>query len=288
AIAEEFVDYPIYLEMGLWPTLKFGPFGISAFTNVSNSLMIKNSIHPIFDINYKRDNGVIFGYAQRFGSAAQSGKNILSLGQGNLFSVGVSLKYIQRESIHAQYDVFGPTLLGQITGGDFSDLSDVKNMLGYAIGKGYGADTGVEYSLIGDRTQFTTGFSVMDIGGTLFKKTEGPGEIDRQEMRMNFGTAFSQDFYIVDYRVAFDIHPINDETLDFSSKLHFGLDLGMPLVRILMGYNAGYMSYGVKMSLWPVELIVGLYGIETGYQYRQREAKRAVIYLSLLDFSIDA
>ncbi len=288
AIAEEFVDYPIYLEAGLWPTLKFGPFGISAFTNVFNSLVIKNAVHPIFDIKYRRDNGVIFGYAQRFGPASYGSRNLLSLGYGHLFSVGASFKYIQREAINAQYDVFGPKLLGQITGGNFEDISDVKNMLGYGIGKGFGADLGAEYSFIGDRSRFTTGFSILDVGGTLFRKSEGSGEVERQDMIMSFGTAFSQDFYIFDYRAAFDIHPITDQTLDFSSKLHFGVDMGMPLFRLLMGYNAGYASYGVKMNMWPLQLTIGLYGIETGFEYRQRQAKRAVIYLSLLDFSIDA
>ncbi len=128
----------------------------------------------------------------------------------------------------------------------------------------------------------------MDIGGTHFTKKEGTGDIYRQEMMLNFGTAFSQSFFGFDYRLALDFHPINDPSLETMSKLHFGADLGIPGLRFMTGFNAGYLSYGLKLSLWPVQLLIGLYGIETGYEFKQREAKRAVIYLSLLDFSIDA
>lgn len=288
AIAAEFVDYPVYIGMGITPTLKFGPFGLTGFTNFSNSLVLKNAIHPIADIKYSHDNGFIFGYAQRFGPAATGRSGLLSIGQGHLFAVGGAIKYMQRESIHAQYDLFGPKLLGQITGGNISSISDVKNVLGHGIGTGTGFDFGAEHSYIKGRSIWTNGFSILDLGGTLFRKSEGEGEVERQEMLMSFGTAFSQNFYIFDYRLALDLHPLNDPTLPTMSKLHFGIDMGIPGIRLMTGFNAGYLSYGLKFNLWPIQLLIGLYGIETGYEYKQREAKRAVIYLSLLDFSIDA
>ena len=288
AIASEFVDYPVYVGMGITPTIKFGPFGLTGFTNFSNSLVLKNAIHPIADLKYTHDNGFIFGYAQRFGPAARSNSSLLALGQGHLFAVGASIKYIQRESINAQYDLFGPKLLGQISGGNIESIADVKSVLGHGIGTGTGFDLGIEHSYIASNSIWTTGFSVMDIGGTHFTKKEGTGDIYRQEMMLNFGTAFSQSFFGFDYRLALDFHPINDPSLETMSKLHFGADLGIPGLRFMTGFNAGYLSYGLKLSLWPVQLLIGLYGIEIGYEFKQREAKRAVIYLSLLDFSIDA
>jgi hypothetical protein len=56
----------------------------------------------------------------------------------------------------------------------------------------------------------------------------------------------------------------------------------------MAGWNGGYLSYGAGIELWPVTLYAGFYGIEIGSAFHQEEGKRAIIYLSLLDFSFDS
>jgi hypothetical protein len=61
----------------------------------------------------------------------------------------------------------------------------------------------------------------------------------------------------------------------------------MPLVSAFGGWSEGYFSYGASIKLWPIKLTTGFYGVETGTKYRQQQAKRFILYLSLFDFSID-
>ena len=67
-----------------------------------------------------------------------------------------------------------------------------------------------------------------------------------------------------------------------------GFDFGIPLIRVMGGISEGYISYGASIKFWPLKLTIGFYGAELGPEYKQEKSGRAVIYLSLFDFSFEA
>ena len=147
-------------------------------------------------------------------------------------------------------------------------------------------DLGTEYAYSSGRNLLTAGFSILDVGDTQFKKTEGTGEVPQQDMTINTGVAFKQDYGIFDYTLSMDLRPLNS-SIPFSRKFHMGMEVGIPLVTAYAGWSEGYVSYGASVKLWPVKLTAGFYGVEVGSKFREQEAKRLIVYLSLFDFSFD-
>ncbi|MBF0301225.1 MAG: hypothetical protein HQK51_21125, partial [Oligoflexia bacterium] len=167
-----------------------------------------------------------------------------------------------------------------------SDINEIRRDLGYSKGSGWGADTGVEYTYFTNRSRFTMGASALDMGGTRFNRDEGENPIPKQEMSINLGSAFTQDFTLIDYTVSLDFHPIN-QSIDYRRMVHFGMEVGIPFLSVMFGWNGGYVSYGAALEIWPIKIIAGFYGVELGGEYGQEQGKRGLIYVSLLNLSFD-
>ncbi|MGZ3809391.1 MAG: hypothetical protein ACXVCE_15005, partial [Bacteriovorax sp.] len=290
AIASRIMDLPIYLQASAFPTLKMGQFGFTLFLNNKTSMVLRNATHPMLDVNYSYDRGFITGFAFNvFGSGAYSSKgkrgtkSQTSVGQR--VSIGAAVKHMNRQGLSDQFDLFGTSLLNTINSGK-SDITALKNALGYSTGSGWGYDLGVEYAYSSGRSLFTAGYSLLDIGGTRFTVTQGTKSIPVQKMMANAGMGFKQDFGLFDYTLSADMHPILGP-VDFARQFHFGSEFSFPLISVLAGWNEGYLSYGATVKFWPVKITTGFYGVEVGSHYREQEAKRFVVYLSLFDFSID-
>lgn len=288
-IAERILNYPVSLQASVFPGIKMMSFGFNLFASTKTNLILRNAINPVLNVDYRYDKGFITGFAWNLGSGAFSSRIKKSaktqVTAGNRLSLGVAFKFINREGLSDQFDLFGTTLLNKINSGA-TDLASLKQALGYSKGKGYGADIGAEYAISSGNSLFTSGISILDVGNTRFRKTQGTGDVPYQEMSINTGAAFKQDFGIFDYTLSADFRPIN-QTIDFSRKFHFGTEIGLPLVTAYAGWSEGYVSYGASVKFWPVKLTAGFYGVEIGSKYREQEAKRFVVYLSLFDFSFD-
>lgn len=289
-IANRIMDFPIYLQAGIFPTLKMGQFGFTLFADSKSSIVLRNATHPMLDVNYRYDRGFIFGFAHNIGTGAFSSKAVKNkkstTSAGTRLSLGAGIKHMNRQGIQNQFDLFGTGLLGQINAGNGSDISAIKQSLGYSKGAAWGFDLGAEYAISSGRSVLTSAISLLDIGATRFTKTQGIGEVPKQDMMVNAGMAFKQDFGIVDYTLSADIHPMNTG-IDFGRKFHFGTELSLPLVTLNAGWSEGYVSYGGSIKLWPIKITTGFYGVEVGSHYREQVAKRFILYLSLFDFSID-
>lgn len=288
-ISNKIMEYPIYLQAGVFPTLKMAQFGMTLFANSKTSLVLHNAINPTVDLNYRYDRGFIAGFAINKGTGAFSDKAQkkakAKLNAGERYSFGVAVKHMNRQGIDDQFDLFGTTLLNKIASGA-TDANAIKNALGYSQGDGWGFDLGGEYALSNGNKLFTAGFSVLDVGDTHFTKTSGTADIPKQEMAINSGAAFKQDFGIFDYTLSADMHPMFTN-IGLARQFHFGTELSLPFISAFGGWSEGYVSYGVSVKFWPVKLTTGFYGVETGTKFRQQEAKRFILYLSLFDFSID-
>jgi hypothetical protein len=288
-IANRIMDFPIYLQAGIFPTLKMGQFGFTLFANNKSSFVLRNATNPELDVNYRYDRGFVFGFAHNIGTGAFSSKakkgSKKSTSAGTRLSFGFSVKHMNRQGIEGQYDLFGTTILNKINSGK-TDISSLKDALGYSQGQAWGYDMGAEYAISSGRSTLTSAVSVLDVGGTRFVKTQGTGEVPKQDMMINSGVAYKQDFGLFDYTLSADIHPMNS-SIDFGRKFHFGTELSLPLITLNAGWSEGYVSYGGSIKLWPIKITTGFYGVEVGSRYREQVAKRFILYVSLFDFSID-
>ena len=289
AIANRILNYPVSITASVFPGLKMANFGFNLFASSKTNIILRNAIHPTLAVDYRYDRGFITGFAYNFGSGVKSSRVRKStrtvVSTGKRFSVGVGLKFMSREGMKDQYDLFGTTLLNKVSAGQ-TEINDLKEALGYSTGKGFGADVGAEYAYSSGRNLLTAGLAIMDVGGTRFRKTEGTGEIPMQEMSINTGVAFKQDYGIFDYTIAADLRPLN-QPIDFSRKFHLGAELSLPIITLNAGWSEGYVSYGGSVKIWPVKVTAGFYGVELGSKFREQEAKRFIVLLSLFDFSFD-
>ncbi|MFA6238268.1 MAG: hypothetical protein WC635_13125 [Bacteriovorax sp.] len=289
-IASRVMDFPIYLQAGIFPTLKMGQFGFTLFADSKASLVLRNATHPMLDVNYRYDRGFIFGYAYNIGTGAFSSRAVKNkkstTSAGTRLSIGAAVKHMNRQGLQNQFDLFGTGLLSKINAGSANSASAIKEALGYSKGDGWGFDLGTEYAISSGRSTLTSAFSILDIGGTRFRKTEGISDVPKQEMIVNAGMAYKQDFGLVDYTLSADMHPFIGP-VDFARQFHLGTELSLPLISLHAGWSEGYVSYGASVKFWPVKITTGFYGVEVGSHYREQEAKRFILYLSLFDFSID-
>ena len=277
-IAEKVLGEPLYLQLGAAPTVKVLNFGFNLFALSKTSMDLENATHPVLNIDYRLDRGFITGYAFNLGNS--KGKS------GQRSTIGVGFKTMNRQGLSGTYDLFGTELLDIIQNSD--DYAEIRKNLGYSKGSGYGFDLGFEHNIFMGPTRMTFGVSWLDIGDTKFDRDEGTEAIPDQEQSLNFGFSFNQDFGLFDYTLAVDYSNALDVQTSNISKLKLGGRARIPLIDLYMGYNGGYASWGLGLNVMFFDLKIGFYGIEMGQEYRQKESKRTVITLSLLEINLDA
>lgn len=286
-LSDRFMGYPVYLHGGISPGIRFGPFAFNFFLNNSTSLVLRNAVHPFVDIDYRYDRGFVFGYAYTFGKGGKKNSKTKrkTAPPGRRTSIGVSFKNINREGIAENLSLFSTRLLNEIAASG-NDTDRIKRSLGYSKGSGWGGDLGIEHALVKGSTEFTAAFSILDIANTKISVEEGTRKLPSQEMSVNTGVSFKQDFLLFDYSLSLDLHPLN-QPIDMFRKFHLGFQAGIPLVRVFAGLSEGYPSYGLGFRLWPIEIVAGFYSVELGTKFGEQEGKRGVVYLNLLEISFD-
>ena len=270
-LVSRFLGLPLHGHIGYVPGIKIQNFGISGIYNYTVNIELNNAIHPTAKIDIRYDKGAIMGYAHE-----------VRRNKYEKFAFGVGLKMIKREGLVKEFDVFGPTLLTLVNESG-SDFSSIKHALGFSKGKGYGLDLGMLYRLETKLAEFAWGTSILDVGNTRFSLTSGTEPLPVQEMYVNTGISLSKEYSIMDIKLTADLHPLN-VPMDFGRKMHFGLYLDMPIIKVLLGYNSGYLSAAMEFDIWIAKALVGMYQVELGSKYKQRKGSRGLLYLRFLEF----
>lgn len=289
-IARRIMNTPLFLQTMGGPVLKFGSFGLGLFANMSSNFILRNVIYPQLEVDYRFDKGFITSYAHSWGRGGKQSKynpyeKVKISSAGYRLSIGASVKYIDRSVLLGNYSLFGVRLLNAISTGS-NDLSQIRSNLGYARGSAWGIDSGLSFLYSNGKSELTFGLSLLDIAGTNFTRKSGEVSISEQPMIITSGFSFSQKRAGFGYRLSADLHPINS-SLDFFRTLHLGGIVSLPIVDLFVGYGSGYLSYGAQVDLWLLKLTAGFYGVEIGTSYREQEAPRAVIQISLFDLAYD-
>lgn len=291
AITERVIGVPVYLQTGIYPGFKMGPFGFSLFANQQTSLVLRNQTHPTLSIDYRLDRGFIFGGAFSVGHGAKASvwdgrmpTRKRKHTTGHRWSYGFAVKNINRQGLSGDFDLFGTDLISTINSG-VASYSDFRNELGFAKGEAWGFDTGIDFIYASDNFEFGSSLGILDVMDTRFEKTQGEGDVPIQEMNVTWGNHVLFDFGIGELAFSLDIGPIN-QGLSAGRMFHLGAELSLPILSVYAGYNEGYLGYGLEVDLWVFRVVAGLYSVEVSGDYKIEEGKRAVIYLSLIDVSL--
>ena len=270
-IAGRVLGSPFHLSAGVSPSIKIEHFGLTFLANTKLKMILENAIHPNIDLDYRLDRGFLVGYAKRFGS------------QKSYTSLGMGIKSINRQGLRGRYDLFGTQLVKLTENAE--DYRDIRSELGYSKGKAWGFDVGMEQVFLSPGKSIVVGASYLNIGEMHFKEEEGTGDIPDQDSSLNLGFSYSQDLPILDYTLAVDYKNIIDPVGDHKGKFSVGLRLKFPFLTTYLGQREGYTSYGIGIDFFMFEVLAGFYSSETGYAYREREGKRALILVKLLSTS---
>jgi hypothetical protein len=279
--ADAIMGYPIHLGANLAPGFKFMKFGLSGFAGMETNLNLLNKTNPIMEIDYRLDKGFVTGFAYPLsGSLTKEG--------GEQVSLGLAAKYIDREGIFEAYPLMGTGLLNA---SNETETNAMLEALGYTKGRGWGFDFAADFVKRSGTQEIGASLVFMDLY-TNIQTHDAPdndpeSKVANQSLDTNFGTHWKQDYGIFDMTLSADVRSLNDFSMDFYRRLHIGVELGLPILRVLAGYNTGYYSYGIMTNLFLIDLYVGFYDIELGEKLGQQRASRAVIYLSLFDFTFD-
>lgn len=273
-IVDRFSGYPLYLQAGVTPGFKMGPFALSYLVQNSTSIVLRNQTYPSIDIDHRYDRGIVAGFGHSF-----------RRGPWGETSLGVSFKAINREGMQGSFDVFGTKLLGLIDDG-LDDIDELKKSLGYSKGKGYGYDFGILHTMRYPGTEVNLGLSILDIADTRFKVTSGEAQLPAQEMTINFGSSLRQKWGPFEHTLSFDLHPLN-WPIEFGRKVHLGYNARFMMAELMVGLNGGYLTYGAGVNIWPIKIMAGITASELGGGYKQEKGGRALIYLSLLTMDFD-
>lgn len=284
-LTADLTGFPIYIAASGVPTLKFGPFGLTLFASFNSSMTLRNSVHPYLDVDHRYDRGFIMGYAHTLGQGGMFKRGKKTGGAST--TIGLSVKHMNREGVKKGYDIFGTSLLSKITSGAVSDYGSFKTALGYSKGDAWGWDIGVDQTFSTGNSSLNFSLVASDVMDTDFTITSGTNPLPSQKMIVSSGVSYQYKMALLDFSVNMDFKPVLAD-VPFARKLHFGFDFGIPMIRAMIGFNEGYLSYGARINLWPFVLTAGFYGVELGNEYRQLKGSRLIIYLSLLDFSFDA
>lgn len=185
-------------------------------------------------------------------------------------SVGVALKYINRQSLSEVYTAT------DIAASDFEQMieDDLES------GAGVSADIGAMYKL--------SFIPIVDTQVALAVQNipdMGMGDALDIKSQVNFGLAVEKSLKIFSIIGAIDYLDIGSnvgEDDDIPKRLHFGVEAKLPtILSVRLGLNQGYLTAGVTVDIWLLRLDLATYGEEVGAYAGQRDDRRWVGQISL-------
>ncbi len=274
------MDYPLHFGAGIAAGFRVESFSMVGYSTSQSNVLLLNQTSPEIDVDYRLDNGFVMSYAWAVGPHRLNKK-----GQGQQYSLGLSLRYLKRKVLKDTFPLLGTELMNIISS-DPEDVGDIINGLGPQVGKAWAYDLGLEYFMNSGINQLVIGVSFLDAMGTSFDSTDASNPVEDQEMRVSTGMAFSQNLGLMKYTFSADYHPVLSP-IDEGRKIHLGASVQLGNLELLTGYNAGYYSYGVGIDFWLFEIYAGFYDIEVGNNFQEKKSKRGLIYFNLAELEFD-
>ncbi len=289
AVRQRLQNFPVFVQGGYVPGVRLGPVEVRAIYNMEHRHILLNEIAPMLKLNYHYDKGIIVGGAYSWGNkVVEHSSANQPAPDGHHFSIGVAAKFLKRESLKTDYALFSPTLLNLIRDTTIKDYTDYVDALGVKSGRGVGVDAGLDYFYQWGTSTFAAGLSVQDIGDTSFKATEEGTTVLAQKMMANAGLMWKQKLDFLELVLTADAHGLNYD-IPMNRRWHYGVKFGFPFLQLLVGSHNHHRSFGLRLKVWPIELVAGTYEVDFGPEGKQKfmNNKRAMVYLKLLDFDLN-
>ena len=224
------------------------------------SVSVNNPAATSLDVNIINDQGIALGTGFSAG----------------IMSFGTVLRRIVRTGSRRTY---GAATIANIVSGSGSpdDIFEAFDNEGL----GYGLDVGVNFgfdTLVAPMLSFV----IKDLGNTSFRTSSNSIEAPpTQEQEMILGASMVVDVPGVTVSPAIDIKHLDNSDVQFGKKVHFGVELGVPLLDIRAGYHQGYLSYGAGLNLGFMRIDAASWGVELGEYPGQFEDRRYMIQATM-------
>lgn len=233
------------------------PFFSAAVYNTADvGLLFNNPVYPQIEANAVNDLGYTMG---------------VGVPLGPFIHWGLSLKYIKR------WGTRDPLSVSTLANLDFQSLQDRYMQWG----RGYGMDMGVNFLV---PTPFVKPiFSAVwrNIGDTQFKSDNLSVDIPSEKGEMALGAALLIDLPLLSVTPAVDLRYLNNNDLQITRKINFGVEIGLPLLDLRGGFREGYYTGGVGVNLGFIRFDAATYGVELGAYPGQLEDRRYMVEVSM-------
>lgn len=233
-------------------------FGVGGYSNNTLLMSFNNPSFPTFNVDFVSDYSYVFGAA---------------IPINDHFSLGLSGRHVKR------WQGYSDILVSSLVGNNAEDVLRA-NLLNR--GKGNALDLSALYTIKGN---WTVDLAAVwkDVGDTKFNATQSVGP-DRQENNLIFGLSAQKEIGLMSWTNAIEYKFVRNSG-DITKKIHLGTELSLAFVDLRAGYNQGYLSYGVGLDLWLLQIDLAKYTAELGASAGQTRSDRYQASVSLmLDF----
>lgn len=237
-------------------------FGLNYFYDGYIDPYVTNPAFSSLNITYYLDQGYGMGFA--FG--------------GEDISLGFSFRRITRTG---GYIPIGVDSLQSVT---FDEISDQISRTGL----GYGLDVGFLWR-INSVSPMRIGAVYKNLGNTTFQatgsSTTAPTGIDGE---VAVGWAMDIEAPGITITPAFDYKHILKSSEPLAKKIHFGVEVDLPILTLRGGFSQGYYTYGLGIGMGVLDIELATYGVELGTYAGQVEDRRYMLEItSELGFDMD-
>lgn len=253
---DDLYGQPIWVGGGGKSALQIGGLAVGAYSNADVSGYLQNPAYPVFDFKYAADYGFIGGL----------GFDVVPA----VAMMGMAARRVTRVGTAAP---LGVSTLATLNSDQLEE--SLKNR-----GTGYGLDLAFMLTL---PTPVRPSVAVVwqNIGNTEFTKEAGLAAPMRIDQVVNFGASLEISIPFITITPCFDYKYVLDEDIQLGKKVHFGLEISLPLVDIRGGLNQGYYTLGAGVNLGLVRADVATYGVELGEYPGQMEDRRYMAQVTL-------
>lgn len=129
-------------------------------------------------------------------------------------------------------------------------------------------------------------FVYKNAGVTSFTRdagTRAPPPIDSELIA---GFAFNVPLPLIDITTSVDYKYINQTDEQIGKKIHFGMEIALPIFAVRGGFNQGYYTAGAGIDLPFVKVDAATYGVELGEYPGQKEDRRYILSATI-EFNFD-
>ncbi len=235
-------------------------FGMAAFDQGEVAAYLSNPAFPNLNFRYINDYGFTGGFAIDILPTVHFGLVGSRISRsGGAFPIGVS------------------------TLGTLSD-QDLKDQIANS-GTGYAASAGL---ILGVPTPANPRLSFVykNIGVTAFTKESGAHAPPPMDTEMIAGFAFNVPIPLITITPSFDYKYINNTEEPIGKKIHFGMEVALPVFAVRGGFSQGYYTAGAGVDMPFIKADAATYGVELGEYPGQKEDRRYVVSVTI-EFGFD-